>query len=132
MRIGYDEGLSHRIYAGADAFLMPSRYETCGLGQMIAMRYGTVPVARRTGGLADTVTDYDVMRRSGTGFLFEEYKASALRECMKRALCVYTDRRRWKGIVAAATESDFSWEASAKKYLDLYARAASVKGASKR
>lgn len=120
VRIGYDEAFAHRIYAGSDLFLMPSRYEPCGLGQLIAMRYGTIPVARMTGGLADTVNDYEPLKGSGTGFLFKDYKTSALVECLKRALCVYLDKKRWKKMIISAMEKDFSWQNPAKKYLKLY------------
>jgi starch synthase len=127
VRIGYDEAFAHRVYAGSDILLMPSRYEPCGLGQMIAMRYGTVPVARKTGGLADTITDYDPLKGTGTGFLFEDYRATVLGECLKRSLCVFADKRRWKSMVAAAMKKDFSWENSARTYRELYAAAARAK-----
>jgi starch synthase len=102
---------------------MPSRYEPCGLGQLIAMRYGTIPVARRTGGLEDTISDYKPLEGSGTGFLFEDYKASALKDCLGRALCAYMDTARWKGIISRAMAQDFSWKRSATEYLTLYADA---------
>jgi len=121
VRIGYDVSFAHRIYAGSDIFIMPSRYEPCGLGQMIAMTYGTVPVARKTGGLVDTIVDYEPLREYGTGFLFEDYRAAALRECMKRALCFYAERKRWNPLVSNAMMKDFSWETSAARYLKLYA-----------
>jgi len=127
-RIGYDESFAHRIYAGSDLFLMPSYYEPCGLGQMIAMRYGTVPVARKTGGLADTIIDHDPLQGEGTGFLFEEYRPTAMRDCLKRAFCVYVDKRRWKRIIVGAMRTDFSWERSAKQYIELYDRASARKG----
>ena len=120
VKIGYDEAFAHRVYAGSDLFLMPSRYEPCGLGQLIAMRYGTIPVARKTGGLNDTITDYDYLRGTGTGFLFDDYRASALKECLGRALCAYMDTHRWKKIVSAAMAQDFSWGRSAREYLALY------------
>jgi starch synthase len=122
VNIALDEGLAHMIYAGSDIFLMPSRYEPCGLGQQIAQRYGTAPVARKTGGLADTITDYDPLEKSGTGFLFSDYSGHALAECIKRALCAYSDGLRWQGIINSAMEADFSWHESAKKYLELYKR----------
>jgi starch synthase len=123
VKIGYDVSFAHRIYAGSDIFLMPSQYEPCGLGQMIAMTYGTIPVARKTGGLADTIVDYEPLKEYGTGFLFEDYRAAALRECMKRALCFYTDGRRWNPVVSNAMMKDFSWASSAAQYLKLYAEA---------
>lgn len=119
-RIGYDEAFAHRIYAGSDMFIMPSRYEPCGLSQLISMRYGTIPIARRTGGLADTITDYEPLNGYGTGFLFNGYNADSLKECVKRALCVYADRRQWKKVMSSAMKKDFSWENSAGKYIELY------------
>jgi len=120
VRIGYDEAFARRIYAGGDIFLMPSRYEPCGLGQLIAMRYGTVPVARKTGGLVDTIIDYNPLKGDGTGFLFEDYKASALRECLRTALSVFVDKRRWKKMIISAMGMDFSWKNSALRYVELY------------
>ena len=127
VRIGYDDAFAHRIYAGSDMLLMPSQYEPCGLSQLIAMRYGTVPAARRTGGLADTITDYEPLKGQGTGFLFTDYKASSLSECLKRAFCVYSDTRKWKKIITSDMGMDFSWRASAMKYLTLYTKASEGK-----
>lgn len=123
IEIGYNEAFAHRIYAGSDIFLMPSRYEPCGLGQLIAMRYGTIPVARKTGGLADTVIDYVPLSGNGTGFLFDDYSASALKECLRSALCVYADKKRWSRLVANAMKMDFSWKNSAGRYIELYGKA---------
>lgn len=120
VKIGYDEAFAHRVYAGSDLFLMPSRYEPCGLGQLIAMRYGTISVARRTGGLQDTIADYEPLRGSGTGFLFDDYRASSLKECLGRALCAYMDNRQWKKIISGAMAQEFSWERSAREYVALY------------
>lgn len=119
----HDEGFAHRIYAGSDIFLMPSRYEPCGLGQLISMRYGTVPVARMTGGLADTITDWDARTGSGTGFLFKAYSAASFLQCVKRALGVYKDKEKWGRIVAQAMAMDFSWRKSAGTYIELYEKA---------
>jgi len=127
VRIGYDDALAHRIYAGSDILLMPSQYEPCGLSQLIAMRYGTVPVARRTGGLADTVSDYEPLKKQGTGFLFHDYKASSLAECLKRAFCVYSDAGKWGKIILSDMGMDFSWKTSAMKYITLYQKAGEVK-----
>ncbi len=121
--IGFEETLAHKLYAAADFFLMPSRYEPCGIGQLIAMRFGTVPIARRTGGLADTIKDYDHLRRAGTGFLFHDLSSSALLDGVKRALCVYTDAAAMKGLAKNAMAQDFSWTVSARKYLELYREA---------
>lgn len=117
---GYDEGLSRLFYAGSDMIAIPSRYEPCGLTQMIAMRYGTVPVARNTGGLADTIEDFDPLPNSGTGFLFEEFGAKALELAVTRALCLYADPKRWEAMLARCMARDFSWDASASRYIELY------------
>lgn len=127
VKIGFQDDLAHKIYAGSDMFLMPSRYEPCGLGQLIAMRYGTIPVARKTGGLADTVSDYEPLTGDGTGFLFSDYTPDALYSCLKMALCVYVDKIRWQKLIHNAMEMDFSWGNSAKKYIELYKRAIKLK-----
>jgi starch synthase len=121
---GFDAGLARRIYAGADVFLMPSRYEPCGLGQMIAMRYGTVPIVRWTGGLKDTVTEVRPGRRTGTGFGFAEATPEALMEAARRALAAYREPGLWRQIIRNAMGQDFSWQASAKDYVALYRKAA--------
>lgn len=123
VRLGFDDALAHRIYAGADMFLMPSRYEPCGLGQMIAMAYGTIPVVRATGGLADTVVDADDKRRDGVGFTFERYSSSAFVETLERALSAYAKPRRWSALVKKAMKKDFSWEKQAGKYMDIFVKA---------
>jgi starch synthase len=119
----YDDELAKKLYAGCDLFLMPSRYEPCGLGQMMALRYGTVPVVRKTGGLADTVADYNPKTGQGTGFVFEEYSPSALIDCLRRALVVYSDGRKWKQLVQRGMKQDFSWEQSAGEYVKVYRKA---------
>jgi starch synthase len=119
----FDEDLARLLYAGSDLFLMPSRYEPCGLGQMIALRYGTVPVVRKTGGLADTVADFDPKTGHGTGFVFEEYSAAALAACVRRAVGVYHDRKAWAKLVRSGMRQDFSWEHSAKEYEKVYRKA---------
>jgi starch synthase len=123
VRIGFDEALAHRIEAGADLFLMPSRFEPCGLNQMYSLRYGTVPVVRATGGLADTVRDVDPATGEGTGFTFAEASGAALLEALGRALDSYRDRAAWRRIQAAGMRQDFSWDASARQYAGLYERA---------
>lgn len=110
----FDEAIAHLAYAGADIFLMPSLYEPCGLGQMIAMRYGTIPVARKTGGLSDTIED------NVSGFLFDEYSAGAFIGGIHRALNGYADKKLWHRMVKNAMNKDFSWRKSAAMYLDLY------------
>jgi len=123
VKIGFDESLAHLIYAGCDFFLMPSRYEPCGLGQLIAMRYGTVPIARKTGGLADTIKDYNHISSTGTGFLFSDFTPSAFQDAVKRALCVYADDRKMKKLVFDSMDADFSWGRSAGRYFELYEKA---------
>jgi starch synthase len=119
----YDDKIAKYIYAGCDMFLMPSRYEPCGLGQMNALRYGTVPVVRKTGGLSDTVVDFNRRSGRGTGFLFEEYTTPALVDCLRRALEVYGDQKRWKRLVRSGMKQDFSWERSAREYVKVYRKA---------
>jgi len=123
VRIGYDDDLSRRIYAGSDAFLMPSRYEPCGLGQLIALRYGAAPIVRSTGGLADTVTEFDPARRAGTGFVFDDFTADALLAAARRAASTYRQPPVWKALVRNAMAEDFSWDASAREYVTLYRKA---------
>jgi starch synthase len=118
-RIGFDEGLAHRIEAGADVFLMPSRYEPCGLNQMYSLRYGTVPVVRAVGGLEDTVEDFDGWRR-GTGFKFRDYTPQAMLLALRRALDAYRDARAWRGLVERGMAQDNSWARSADRYEALY------------
>jgi len=121
--IGFNDPLAHRIYAGSDFFLMPSRYEPCGLSQLIALRYGSIPIARRTGGLADTIQDFHPLTSQGTGFLFSDYRPSTMTETLKRAMCVYTDRKKMKKMMADGMKMDFSWRKSAEKYIQLYTHA---------
>jgi starch synthase len=123
MLLQYDEKLAKRIYAGCDMFLMPSHYEPCGLSQMIALRYGTVPIVRKTGGLADTVVDYHPRTGRGTGFVFDEYTSGALIRCLDRAIAVYTDVDAWQRLMQAGMKQDFSWQQSAKEYEAIYRKA---------
>jgi starch synthase len=123
LRTGFEDNLAHLIYAGSDFFLMPSRYEPCGLGQLIALRYGSVPVARKTGGLADTVADYDHLLSKGTGFLFSDFTPSGFMNAVKRALCVFCDKGRMRKIISEAMKADFSWRKSAEQYVELYKKA---------
>ncbi len=122
-RLGYDAGLARRIYAGADCFLMPSRYEPCGLAQLISLRYGTVPVVRWTGGLVDTVKEFDPSTGTGTGFGFEAFSAEALAGAVRRAVAVYRRPEQWRQLVRNGMAQDFSWEASAREYVGLYRKA---------
>ena len=118
VRLRFDAGYARRIYAGADCLVIPSRYEPCGLTQMIAMRYGAVPVARRTGGLADTVVDAG--DPEGTGLMFDEPRSSALADALARAARVYADERQWKELAKRGMARDFSWRRSAREYARLY------------
>ncbi len=119
----FNASLARRIYAGSDLFLMPSRFEPCGLGQMIAMRYGSVPVVRAVGGLADTVIDYNPLDGQGTGFVFESYDAMALYTSLVRAVETYRHSSIWRELQNRCMQQDFSWETSARKYVELYSRA---------
>jgi starch synthase len=120
VHIGYDDELAHWVEAGSDLFLMPSRYEPCGLNQMYSLRYGTVPLVRHTGGLADTVQRWDPEARSGTGFVFYEFSSEALLDTLAHALDVWRDREAWTTLVRNGMAQDFSWERQARKYVDLY------------
>ena len=123
VHIGFDERLAHLIEAGADLFLMPSRFEPCGLNQMYSLRYGTVPLVHATGGLADTVENFDAASGTGTGFTFDEYSPQALFSTLRWALGVFMDRRAWSGIQRAGMRQDLSWAASARRYVEVYERA---------
>ena len=120
VRLGFDEGLAHRIEGGSDAFLMPSRYEPCGLNQMYSLRYGTVPVVREVGGLADTVRDADRDRREGNGFTFAAYHPAALLDAARRAAAAYADPARWRTLALRGMGADFSWDRPARAYRALY------------
>lgn len=113
VRIAFDNALAHKIEAGADMFLMPSRYEPCGLNQIYSLRYGTVPIVRATGGLDDTVDEM-------TGFKFADYSAAALLEAVRRALEAYQDREAWQAMMKRGMKKDYSWDASARQYAELY------------
>lgn len=116
----FDELLAHKIYAGSDIFLMPSLFEPCGLGQLIALRYGTIPIVRKTGGLADTIVDYDEDKGHGNGFVFKEPTSVALGDAIGRALEVYREKGEWNKLVKRAMVADYSWERSAREYVKLY------------
>jgi starch synthase len=120
VKIAYDEAIAHQIEAGADIFLMPSRYEPCGLNQIYSLKYGTVPVVRATGGLDDTIEPFDLETGTGTGFKFEEYTGAALVHSLRRALQLYGDERIWKRIQLNGMAKDFSWTGSAAEYAKVY------------
>ncbi len=116
-RLEFSGSLARKVYAGSDMFLMPSRYEPCGLGQMIALAYGTIPIVRRTGGLADTIRSTG---EKANGFDFEQYSTAALKQAVESALDAYADKKQWRKLVDNAFASDYSWNASAKRYEKLY------------
>ncbi len=118
VHIGFDETLAHQIEAAADMFLMPSKYEPCGLNQMYSLRYGTVPIVRNTGGLADTIVDY--RKPNGNGFLFDKYNPQELYKAVKAALELYKDKVKWNKLARQGMSLDFSWKVSAAKYMKLY------------
>jgi starch synthase len=126
LKIAYDNALAHLVEAGADMFLMPSRYEPCGLNQIYSLRYGTVPIVRATGGLDDTIEPFDLEHGTGTGFKFLEYSGGALMHAIRQALHYFADDRIWKRIQLNGMAKDFSWNTSAAEYAKLYeaARAA--------
>jgi len=120
VRLGFDNALAHKIEAGADMFLMPSRFEPCGLNQMYSLRYGTVPIVRATGGLDDTITNFDPLSGQGNGLKFTAYSGRALLNCVRRGVRLFKDRRAWSRLVANGMQCDFSWDASARHYVRLY------------
>jgi starch synthase len=127
VKIAFDNQLAHQIEAGADMFLMPSKYEPAGLNQMYSLRYGTVPIVRATGGLDDTVEQWDPVTRRGTGFKFKEYSGEALLETVQIALAVFRDRESWRVLMRNGMTQDYSWDASAREYIRVYERARQIK-----
>jgi starch synthase len=129
--IGYNNELAHLIEAASDIFLMPSRYEPCGLNQIYSLKYGTVPIVRNTGGLADTVHDWHEYlshgEETGTGFIFNDYTSYALYSTVERALRTFYDKDTWKIIQRNGMTRDYSWESSAKEYKGLYKKAIEMK-----
>ena len=130
VKIGYEEPLAHRVQAGADILLAPARFEPCGLSQIYAMRYGTVPIVRATGGLADTVIDTSrtsISDGTATGFVFSESTTKALEETVLRACAFYREPLAWRRLQLSAMKQDFSWDRSAHQYLFLYETLTSTK-----
>ena len=123
----YDNKLAHLIEAGADMFLMPSKYEPCGLNQLYSLKYGTVPVVRETGGLADTIENYNPETEKGTGFVFKYYSGEELFLALKKALELFENKAEWKNLVLQGMDKDFSWQSSARKYIHLYNKAIAKK-----
>jgi starch synthase len=116
----FDETLAHMIEAGSDIFLMPSAYEPCGMNQMYSLKYGTIPIVHKVGGLAETIKEYDSVDKTGNGFVFEKYTVKDLVRAVKRALKIYKKSEMWSELQLSAMQEDFSWDRSAKQYLDLY------------
>jgi starch synthase len=123
VRITYDDRLAHKIEAGSDLFLMPSKYEPCGLNQIYSLRYGTIPVVRATGGLDDTIVTYDPVTGKGNGFKFKRYDAKEFLNETKEAIRFYAQPKHWKQLLQNAMTADFSWPRSAEAYLHLYQKA---------
>jgi len=124
INLTFDAVLAEKIYAGSDMFLMPSRFEPCGLGQLIALRYGTIPVVRLTGGLSDTIREYNPKTGEGNGFVFSTYESSELYAAISRGLKLYKNKKAWSLLVKRAMGYDFSWESSARDYIKLYKKLA--------
>jgi starch synthase len=118
--LGYNFELSHLIEAGSDIFIMPSKYEPCGLNQIYSLKYGTVPVVRKTGGLADTVEFYNWETQEGTGFVFEHYNSDSLYWILQHAIQTYADKTAWEKLIIRGMNMDFSWDKQIPKYIELY------------
>ena len=123
VKVAFDNAIAHKIEAGADMFLMPSRYEPCGLNQIYSLKYGTVPIVRATGGLDDTIEPWDARTGKGTGFKFTDYTGEALLATIKQALLAYQDPSSWQTLMRNGMSRDFSWGASAREYGKIYERA---------
>ena len=128
VKIAYDNAIAHKIEAGADMFLMPSRYEPCGLNQIYSLKYGTVPIVRATGGLDDTIEAFDIEHGTGTGFKFVEYTGTAMLRSVRQALHLFMDERIWRRIQLNGMARDFSWKASAVEYVKVYAASRTARG----
>jgi starch synthase len=129
VKIAYDNALAHKIEAGSDMFLMPSRYEPCGLNQIYSLKYGTVPIVRATGGLDDTIEPWDARTGKGTGFKFSEYNGESLLLTIKEALSAYKDQTSWQVLMRNGMNKDFSWNASAREYGKVYERVRQLRAA---
>ena len=128
--IEFNNTTAHRIQAGSDAFLMPSRFEPCGLTQMYALRYGSAPVVRATGGLRDTVAEFDPARGTGNGFAFEKFEAAEMVAALSRMVATFRDRAAWRRLMANCFASDFSWERAARQYLEWFTLLRKARGLS--
>jgi len=129
VKVAYDNAIAHKIEAGSDMFLMPSKYEPCGLNQIYSLKYGTVPIVRATGGLDDTIEPWDARTGRGTGFKFTEYSGEALLLTIKQALQAFRDQSSWQTLMRNGMNKDFSWNASAKEYVRVYDRARQARAA---
>jgi starch synthase len=129
VKVAYDNAIAHKIEAGADMFLMPSRYEPCGLNQIYSLKYGTVPIVRATGGLDDTIEPWDARTGKGTGFKFSEYNGESLLLTIKHALSAYRDQTSWQALMRNGMNKDFSWNASAREYGKIYEKVRQMRGA---
>ena len=118
--IRFDEPLAHRIYAGADFLIVPSKFEPCGLNQLYSLKYGTIPIVRSTGGLADTIKNYTPETGRGYGFVFDDYSSKALLQVVKKAIELFKNQDTWKKLINRAMKQDFSWSKAAEKYVELY------------
>jgi starch synthase len=127
VRVAYDNVLAHKIEAGSDMFLMPSRYEPCGLNQIYSLRYGTVPIVRATGGLDDTIENWDPLSKRGTGFKFSEYSGEAMLSTVRQALEAFKDKAAWQQLMRNGMARDFSWNTAAKEYVRVYEKARQVR-----
>ncbi|MFL6301386.1 MAG: glycogen synthase, partial [Terriglobales bacterium] len=128
VKVGFDNTLAHKIEAGSDMFLMPSRYEPSGLNQMYSLKYGTVPIVRATGGLDDTIEPFDVTTGRGTGFKFWDYNGEAMLATIKAALALFRDQALWQKLMKNGMAKDYSWGVSAKEYVRVYERARQSRG----
>jgi starch synthase len=122
VKIAFEDALAHKIEAGADMFLMPSHYEPGGLNQLYSLKYGTIPIVRATGGLKDSVDEFNCVAQTGNGFTFEEYEDSAMLAAIDRALATFGNRNEWAAVMKNAMAADHSWSLSARTYLSLYQR----------
>ena len=129
IKVAYDNTIAHKIEAGSDMFLMPSRYEPCGLNQIYSLKYGTVPVVRATGGLDDTIENWDPKTKRGTGFKFSDYTGEALLKTIQTALAAYKDQAGWQQLMRNGMNKDFSWDASAKEYVRVFERVKQARSA---
>src|SRR5438445_12953588 len=124
VKVAYDNAIAHKIEAGSDMVLMPSKYEPCGLNQIYSLKYGTVPIGRATGGLDETIEPWDARTGRGTGFKFTEYSGEALLAAVRQALLAFSDQPNWQLLIRNGMSKDFSWNTSAKEYVRIYERVA--------